>query len=86
MYIPRLPRPAESPMLSDPEREAAEGAESQEEADDIGEPPQHLQYREGDATNDHLVPGDDGRHVKSRGVATDARNPGYQNSSLSLLL
>jgi hypothetical protein len=30
-------------MLSDPEREAAEGAESQEEADDIGEPPQHLQ-------------------------------------------
>jgi hypothetical protein len=43
VYIPRLPRPAESPMLSDSEREAAEGAESQEETDDIGEPPQHLQ-------------------------------------------
>src|SRR5215510_11062136 len=53
-------------MLADPEREAAEGAESQEETDDIGESPPHLQEREGDGTNDHLEPGDDRRHVRSR--------------------
>ena len=34
------------------------------------------------ATNDRLVPGDDGRHVQSRGVATDARNQGTRNRQI----
>jgi len=59
-------------MVSDPECKAAEGAESQEETDDVGEASQHLQQREWDATNDHLVPGDNGRHGSTRCVATDA--------------
>src|SRR5262249_52656711 len=56
------PRPAESPALPDAEGEPAEGAEGQEEADDIGKSPPHFEQRERDARNDLLEPVNDGHH------------------------
>jgi hypothetical protein len=37
--IPRLPRPAETPMLPDPECETSKGTDRQEEADNEGKSP-----------------------------------------------
>jgi hypothetical protein len=72
--------PCRIPNAPDPEREAAEGAESQEESHDIGESSPHLQQWEGNGTNDHLVPGDDGCHVRSiTGRRDGCAKEGYQN-------
>ena len=48
LRVPRLPLPAESPPLADAEGKAAEGADGQDQADEITESPPHLQQREGD--------------------------------------
>src|SRR6476660_2168999 len=60
-------------MLSDPERKAAKCVDGQAEADQIAEPPPHLQQRQGDAADDRLKPRDDCRHGRSPGVATVAQ-------------
>ena len=62
LRIPRLPLAAESPLLADSERKAAEGADGQDQADDVAESAPHLQQRERDGTDDRLEPGDDRGH------------------------
>ena len=67
-------------MLPDPERKAAKCADGQAEADEIAEPPPHLQHRQGDAADDRLKPRDDGRHGGSPGKATIALTLSYQDA------
>jgi len=73
LRVPPLPRTAESPVLPDPEGETAKCADRHQEADEIAEPPPHLEHREGDAVDERLQPCDGGGHGRSRGVATAAR-------------
>ena len=63
--IPRLPGAAEAPPIADPQREAAERAEGQQQADDIAEAPPHLEQWHGARPDDCLEPADDVGHDRS---------------------
>ena len=60
--VPLLPLPAESPPITNSEREAAKGAEGKQQADEVTEPAPHLQQREGDGPDNRFQPVDDRRH------------------------
>jgi hypothetical protein len=71
-------------MVPNPERKSAKCADSHEEADDIAEPPPHLQDREGDVAEDGIQPRDDGCHGRSPGIAADVTLPCHDAKDAAL--
>ena len=66
LRIRLLPLPAESPLVTDSKREAAECADGQHQTDEVGEAAPHLQQREWDGRDTRFEPRKDGSHMIAR--------------------